>query len=62
MAKELDAIELDEILDDLTVHVCEIADMKPTNAWPPEIRTLIAAARAVTKRYGMGSITIPTGA
>lgn len=42
----------DDTIEELIGPVCTIADLKPTNDWPAEVRTLIAAARSVKKLYG----------
>ncbi|MDE3038910.1 MAG: hypothetical protein KGJ21_10745 [Pseudomonadota bacterium] len=47
-----------DTIDDLIDPVLHIADLRPNNDWPPELRALIAAARKVKALYGFGSVTI----
>lgn len=48
----------EDTIDDLCEPVCSLAELRPDNAWPNEVKKLIAAARDVKKLYGFRVVTI----
>lgn len=51
------AIIDEDTIDALNEPVCTIADLRPDNAWPDEVKALVAQARKVKALYGFAVVT-----
>ena len=56
--KEASRMALDQdVLDDLIGPVCHIADLRPNNEWPEELRGLVGFARRTKALFGFAVVT-----
>lgn len=46
-----------DTIDELNEPVCTIADLRPDNDWPNEVKALVAQARKVKKLFGFEVVT-----
>lgn len=48
----------EDLIDDLVDPVCHIADLKPSNDWPDNLKSLVGYARRVKEEFGFHVETI----
>ena len=46
-----------DTIDELNEPVCTIANLRPDNAWPDEVKALVAQARKVKALFGFEVVT-----
>lgn len=58
--KKRKRIFTDDELDELIGPVCHIADLKPQDHWPEDLRALVGFARKVKEGFGFSVVTMST--